>query len=73
MTSIDADQVWRQDNYTVTNSLFRISESSAARRILVNTRRRPYGGRRTYKCIVSWQANVTQELDNLETRTSRTS
>ena len=33
LTSIDADQVWRQDNYTVNNSLFRIAQTEQPRQL----------------------------------------
>ena len=60
MTSIDADQVWRQDNYTVNNTLFRVSESTRQPASLVEYEASALEAG-DYKIFVSWLANVTAE------------
>ncbi len=64
MTSIDADQVWRQDSYTLNNSLYRISQTDSPSS-LVEYEATGLAPGDQYKVYVSWQANVTQKLDNL--------
>ncbi len=64
MTSIDADEVWRQDNYTVNNSLYRISQTDSPTSLVEYEASGLTPGDQ-YKIYVSWQANVTQKLDNL--------
>ncbi len=63
MTSIDADQVWRANNYTINNSLFRVSTSKAPSPVVYQATGLTPG---EYKVYGSWQANVTQDLDNLQ-------
>src|SRR5262245_27707709 len=64
LTSIDADQVWRQDNYTVNNTLFRISEFTGTTPSLAVYEATALAAG-DYKVYASWLANVTQKLDNL--------
>jgi Ca2+-binding RTX toxin-like protein len=64
MTSIDADQIWRQDNYTVSNALFRIAQTGSPTSLIEYEASGLTPGD-TYKIFVSWQQNVTQKLDNL--------
>ena len=63
MTSIDADQVWRANNYTINNSLFRVSTSKTPSPVVYQATGLTPG---EYKVYGSWQANVTQDLDNLQ-------
>ncbi|CAM5793933.1 LEPR-XLL domain-containing protein [Rhizobacter fulvus] len=66
LTSIDADQIWRADNYTVNNTLFRIGEftdGANSPSLVEYTATGLAAGE--YKVYASWQGNVTQDLDNL--------
>ena len=62
--TIDADQVWRQDNYTTTSALFRISYNNDAASPAIYEKTGLAAGE--YKVYATWLANVTQKLDNQE-------
>ncbi|MDZ4736982.1 MAG: LEPR-XLL domain-containing protein, partial [Rhodospirillaceae bacterium] len=64
MDSIDADQMWRQDSFTTTTALFRVStqNDTASPAVWQGT----VVAGETYRVYATWQANVTQRFDNLD-------
>ena len=62
MSSIDADQVWREDSATALNSLFRVSHNNDSGSAAVWTKDAlPVG---EYTVYATWLGNVTQEFDD---------
>src|SRR5882672_2908776 len=64
MDSIDGDEMWRQDSYTTTSALFRVSTQNDGASPAAWTAPVVIGAE--YRIYATWQANVTQLLDNLE-------
>ncbi|PYR22394.1 MAG: hypothetical protein DMF94_04905 [Acidobacteria bacterium] len=63
LVSIDGDHIWRTDSYTTTTALFRVSTqddtlSPAAWNTTVDAGVQ-------YRIYATWQANVTQKVENL--------
>ncbi|NOS70321.1 MAG: hypothetical protein HOP33_10365, partial [Verrucomicrobia bacterium] len=63
LVSIDADQVWRIDNYTTTTALFRISTQNKTSSPATWTTTITPGA---YRIYITWQENLSQMLDNLD-------
>src|ERR1700741_4891529 len=61
MTSIDADNVWRQDSATTTSALFRVAYNNSAQSFAVYEETGLASGQ--YQVYATWQANVTQKIN----------
>src|SRR5688572_10383325 len=62
LESIDADNIWRDDSFTTTTARFRIAKQNTT---LSNAEWKWAVPNGEYKVYVTWQANVTQDMDNL--------
>jgi Ca2+-binding RTX toxin-like protein len=62
MASIDADEVWRIDNRTVLNTLFRVSIDNNAASPASYEKAVANG---SYRVYATWTGNVTQDFDDL--------
>jgi hypothetical protein len=62
LVSIDADHIWRNNSFTSTTARFRVSNQKTADSPAVWKFTVPAG---QYKVYATWQANVTQDLNNL--------